>query len=71
MTPEEWADAALVELREDLVAFKFPLSLEQAASFMRAAYGRGYCHALAEAEPPITLAAFNRALELELRIPVS
>jgi hypothetical protein len=68
---EDWADQGLKQLIVDLSRWKMPLSPEAAAVFIRAAYGRGYSEALAEADPLPILEASKRRDELALRIPVS
>ena len=65
-----WADEGLEDLREQFAGFDFPLDRETAWTFIRAAYGRGYCVALEEPEAPILTDIFERLAILDVLLPV-
>lgn len=71
MTSQEWADAGLGELLEDLESRRFPLDFETAWQFVRAAYGRAYVLSLEHGDERIATEAIARRDELALRVPVS
>jgi hypothetical protein len=70
---ERWADQGLKEVIAELAHCSFPLSLEVASKFIRAAYNQGYQDGLTEPleELPSVLTAIERRDELALRVPVS
>lgn len=72
---QEWADKGLAtprgnagDLLEQLAEIEFPMTLEQAGPFLRAAYGGGYHDGLASGEVDLETAE-RFALELDLRLP--
>lgn len=67
---KEWADEGLFDLNRELIEFDLPLDDDTFLRFLRAAYGRGYCDALAEAEPPILTEVFERVAILDVLLPV-
>jgi hypothetical protein len=66
-----WAERGLEDLWDDLQEEKFPMRLEEVSLWIRAAYGRGYCQALAEPEPTTILDAFERNAVLQVLVPVT
>jgi hypothetical protein len=67
---KEWADGSLGALYGELVEFDRPLTRDEAAKFVRAAYAKGYCDSLTEAEPRIIADALEARDILTVMVPV-
>ena len=66
-----WSEEGLGEVWDDLQKEEFPIALDQAALWLRAAYSRGYVKALAEGQEEILTEALERNLILQVLVPVA
>ena len=67
-----WAESGLEDLWDDLQEEKFPMTLQEAGTWIRAAYGRGYTNALSKIQdgPPFTEVLENNDI-LQVLVPVT
>lgn len=72
----DWADRALAEsdlpgmIDDRVETGDEPWTLDEVATWVRAAYGRGYCDALKGTVPPPPVNPERAVLELTVRLPV-